>query len=185
MRYICAMGFAQFKERLSSLVAADTDPYARRRTVEPEDEEAPSVSHATTAVASPVPTDLGSRPDDRPIGKPAFAESLFVELVRGHQWRRAYDQLAPDCQEAWGSVEGFAVRYRHTGLSRISDVTIRATRILNNWTDDDSGLTYPLAAELHVRYSVLRGDATTIDVDQTIHVVAVARQWRTLCYPPR
>jgi hypothetical protein len=118
----------------------------------------------------------------RPRGNPAFSEALFVELMRAHQYRRAFDQLSSDCQRSWGSVEAFAAAQGSGEMRRVRGVSIKDVRYLSEWTDPAAGTTYQQVAELRVEYTV--GDRNpAIVFPRVVHLVPDSGRWRSLCYP--
>lgn len=118
----------------------------------------------------------------RPRANPAFAEALFVELMRAHQFRRAYDLLSSDSRRAWGSPQAFAAaQARGSGsMSRLRGVRVVAVRHLPEWTDAERGVTHHEVAELDADYVVGPDDAV---VTRVVHLVADSGKWRSLCYP--
>ena len=117
----------------------------------------------------------------RPRANPAFAEAVFVELMRAHQYRRAYDLLSTDCRRAWGSPELFAEAQAHGSMSRLRGVRVTAVRHLSEWTDLDRGLTHQDVAELDVEYTMSGADSPALS--RVVHLVADAGKWRSLWYP--
>jgi hypothetical protein len=118
----------------------------------------------------------------RPRGNPAFAEALFVELMRAHQYRRAFEQLSSDCQRMWGSAEGFATAQGAGAMSRVRGVRVNDVRYLPEWTDPGRGATYHEVAELQVEYTIGERDPGTV-LRRVVHLVPDAGRWRSLCYP--
>jgi hypothetical protein len=118
----------------------------------------------------------------RPRANPAFSEAVFVELMRARQYRRAFALLSPECQQSWGSLQAFIDAQRIGSLVQLRGVRVDDVRQLENWRDPDSGMVHEHAAELDVQYEL--GDATrTVSVPRTVHLVALAGGWRSLCYP--
>lgn len=123
------------------------------------------------------------RADDspsRPRANPAFAEAVFVELMRAHQYRRAFELLSPDCRRAWGSAEEFAAAQARGSMSRLRGVQVKAVRHLAEWTDKERGMTHQGVAELDVEYTMSGADPP---MTRVVHLVAHAGKWRSLCYP--
>ncbi|MHB8718809.1 MAG: hypothetical protein ACYDAC_07960 [Candidatus Dormibacteria bacterium] len=118
----------------------------------------------------------------RPRANPAFSEALFVELMRARQYQRAFSLLAPECQQSWGSVQTFIDAQRLGALAALRGVRVDAVRHLDGWRDPESGMVHDHAAELDVRYTVGRGEQE-VSVARTVHLVAHAGGWRSLCYP--
>jgi len=128
--------------------------------------------------------DAGVPPGDarRPRGNPAFSEALFIELMRAHQYRRAFEQLSADCQRSWGSSDAFVSAQAGSAMSHLRGVQVRGVRYLPEWTDPDRGATYNEVAELQVEYTI--GDRDPVRVlERVVHLVADAGRWRSLCYP--
>ena len=118
----------------------------------------------------------------RPRANPAFSEAVFVELMRARQYQRAYALLSPECQQSWGTLQRFIDAQRLGSLARLRGVRVLAVRHVEGWRDPDSGIVHDHAAELDVVYEM--GDATrTSSVPRTVHLVAHAGAWRSLCYP--
>ena len=117
----------------------------------------------------------------RPRANPAFAEAVFVELMRAHQYHRAFDLLSTDCRRAWGSAELFAAAQARGSMSRLRGVRVTAVRHLAEWTDVERGLTHLEVAELDVEYTMHGTDPAL--VTRVVHLVADAGKWRSLCYP--
>lgn len=117
----------------------------------------------------------------RPRANPAFAEAVFVELMRAHQYRRAYDLLSSDCRRAWGSPELFAAAQARGSMSRLRSVRVTAIRHLAEWTDIERGVTHREVAELEVEYT-MNGPEPAL-LTRVVHLVADAGKWRSLCYP--
>jgi hypothetical protein len=118
----------------------------------------------------------------RPRGNPAFSEALFIELMRAHQYRRAFEQLSTDCQRSWGSADAFVTAQSGSAMSRLRGVQVRGVRYLERWTDPDRGATYSDVAELRVEYGIGEGAAARM-LPRTVHLVADCGHWRSLCYP--
>lgn len=118
----------------------------------------------------------------RPRANPAFTEAVFVELMRAHQYRRAYALLSPECQQSWGSLQAFIDAQRIGALAQLRGVRVTEVRHLEGWRDPESGMVHECAAELDVLYDI--GSATgSLSVPRTVHLVALAGAWRSLCYP--
>ncbi len=118
----------------------------------------------------------------RPRANPAFTEALFVELMRAHQYRRAYDMLHADCRRAWGSVDAFAAAQGGGTMRRLRGVRVLEVRHLAGWTDETHGRAYRTVAELSVEYSV-GNDRDSTTVPRTVHLVSGEGRWWSLCYP--
>jgi hypothetical protein len=118
----------------------------------------------------------------RPPGNPAFSEALFVELMRAHQYRRAYSLLSEDCQLSWGSPEGFAEAQAASSMRNLRGVSVKEVRYLPEWTDTSRGRTYTDVAELDVEYEV--GDPDPVaKIRRVVHLVPGGGRWRSICYP--
>lgn len=117
----------------------------------------------------------------RPRANPAFAEAVFVELMRAHQYRRAFELLSSDCRRAWGSPEVFAAAQAQGSMSRLRGVHVKAVRHLDEWTDAERGLTHREVAELDVEYALTGAEPAA--VSRVVHLVADSGKWRSLCYP--
>lgn len=118
----------------------------------------------------------------RPRGNPAFSEALFVELMRAHQYRRAFGLLSDDCQHSWGSADRFAAAQGGGSMRRLQGVTVKDVRYLPEWTDTTRGTTYHEVAELDVEYRI--GDRTPATVvPRVVHLVPGAGRWRSICHP--
>jgi len=115
-------------------------------------------------------------------GNPAFSETLFVELVRGGQYTRAFALLAPDCQQRWGSAERFAEANREASLTRLDGVNVVGVRHLDEWIDPHRGDLHHGVAELDVEYAFATAQRPVV-LRRTVHLVAVEGRWRSLCYP--
>lgn len=118
----------------------------------------------------------------RPRANPAFAEAVFVELMRAQQYRRAFDLLSRDCQSSWGSPQAFAAAQGQGSMSRLRGVQVKAVRHLEEWTDPERDVIHHEVAELDVEYSL--GPAEAATVKRVVHLVADGGKWRSLCYPP-
>jgi hypothetical protein len=119
---------------------------------------------------------------ERPRANPGFSEAVFVELMRARQYRRAYALLSPECQQSWGSLQAFIDAQRIGALAQLRGVRVSEVRHLEGWRDPESGMVHECAAELDVLYDI--GSATgTFSVPRTVHLVALAGTWRSLCYP--
>ena len=127
--------------------------------------------------------DTGHHGDEprRPRGNPAFAEAVFVELMRAHQYRRAYEQLSAECRRSWGSADAFAAAQGDGSMSRLRGMRVTDVRYLPEWTDTAAGTTHRDVAELAVEYTV--GDRAPVTVPRVVHLVADGGRWRSLCYP--
>ena len=121
------------------------------------------------------------RPADRPRANPAFSEALFVELMRAHQYQRAYEQLAPDCQRSWGGAEAFAAAQRRQAVSRVRGVDVKGVRYVDGWVDPTTHLRHDHAAELDVEYTIGEPPQQTV-LRRSVHLVGHAGKWRSLCY---
>ncbi|MGD0834052.1 MAG: hypothetical protein ABSA40_06450 [Candidatus Dormibacteria bacterium] len=115
-------------------------------------------------------------------GDPAFSETLFVELIRGGQYARAFQLLAPGCQRRWGSAERFAGAHRGETGRELRGVNVVEVRHLGEWTDPAQGERHRDVAELDVEYAFANGGRTLV-LRRTVHLVAVAGRWRPLSYP--
>ena len=122
------------------------------------------------------------RPAGRPRGNPVFSEALFVELMRAHQYRRAFEQLTADCQRRWGTAEAFAAAQGASAMRRLRGVTVKDVRFLAEWTDPEAGTSYQEVAELKVEYAIGERDRAAV-VPRTVHLVPDRGRWRSICYP--
>lgn len=126
----------------------------------------------------------GYRADEslRPRANPAFTEALFVELMRAHQYPRAFAMLSSDCRTAWGSADSFASAQGGGPMRRLRGVRVLEVRHLPEWTDAEHGRTYREVAELQVEYTLgAGGDSAT--VPRVVHLVSDRGRWWSLCYP--
>ena len=128
--------------------------------------------------------DAGLQPGEprRPRGNPAFSEALFIELMRAHQYGRAFELLSADCRRSWGSADAFVAAQGGSAMSRLRGVQVKDVRYLDEWTDPDRGATYSEVAELHVEYTIGDRDPARV-LPRVVHLVADAGRWRSLCYP--
>jgi hypothetical protein len=168
------------------LVDAHTRTFWSRGALTPatlvETEPAPPSAAAGRAAALVAGHERGVTTSTRPRANPAFSEAVFVELMRARQYRRAYALLSPECQQSWGSLQAFIDAQRIGALVQLRGVRVDDVRQLENWRDPDSGMVHEHAAELDVQYEL--GDATRrVSVPRTVHLVAFAGGWRSLCYP--
>lgn len=120
----------------------------------------------------------------RPAGDPVFSETLFVELVRGEQYTRAFALLAPGCQRRWGTARSFADAHRGDARHRLRGVNVVDVRHLEEWTDPELGDRHRDVAELDVEYSFDAGTRVVV-LRRTVHLLAVAGKWRSLSYPEK
>lgn len=144
-----------------------------------------AVGRRANRVAEMIAAHDENRPAERPQrprANPAFAEAVFVELMRAQQYRRAYELLGRDCRRAWGSAEAFAAGQAGGAMSELRGMQVTAVRHLTEWTDIARGVTYHEVAELEVDYAVGAGEAAV--VSRVVHLVADNGKWRSLCYPP-
>ena len=118
----------------------------------------------------------------RPRGSPAFAEAVFVELMRSGQYRRAFEQLTADCRQRWATPEAFAAAQGEASMSRLQGVRVLEVRHLPEWKDRERGTTHTDVAELQVEYTVGEQRPPRV-IARTVHLVAEAGRWRSLCYP--
>ena len=137
-------------------------------------------------VVGPVPgaRRLNLRPPSRPRANPAFSEALFVELMRAGQLRRAFGQLSPECQAAWGTPDRFVAEQPSHALRAVQGVEIHDVRYLDQWTDPTTATAYTDVAELQVEYR-LSGGGRSRALRQTVHLVPVEGSWRSVFHPPR
>ena len=117
----------------------------------------------------------------RPRGNPAFAEAVFVELMRAHQYRRAFEQLSAECRRSWGSADAFAAAQGDGSMNRLRGMRVTDVRYLPEWTDSARGTTHRDVAELAVEYTL--GDRAPVTVPRVVHLVADDGRWRSICYP--
>jgi hypothetical protein len=168
------------------LVDAHTRTFWSRGALTPatlvETEPARPTAAAGRAAALVADHERGVTASTRPRANPAFSEAVFVELMRARQYRRAYALLSPECQQSWGSLQAFIDAQRIGALVQLRGVRVDDVRQLENWRDPDSGMVHEHAAELDVQYEL--GDARrSVSVPRTVHLVAFAGGWRSLCYP--
>ncbi|MFN2451081.1 MAG: hypothetical protein ABR541_01875 [Candidatus Dormibacteria bacterium] len=126
----------------------------------------------------------GPRPPGRPRANPAFTEALFVELMRAGQLGRAFTQLSPECQAAWGTPARFAAEQPGEALRAVQGVEIHGVRYLDRWTDPMTATPYSDVAELEVEYR-LSGGGRSRALRQIVHLVPVEGNWRSVYHPPR
>ena len=168
------------------LVDSHTRTFWSRGAVSPatlveSDDGTPAVARgrAATLVAD---HHRGAAVSGPPRANPAFSEAVFVELMRARQYRRAFALLSPECQQSWGSLQAFIDAQRIGAMVQLRGVEVDSVRRIEKWRDPESGMVHEHAAELDVRY--LLGDATrAVSVARTVHLVALAGTWRSLCYP--
>ncbi len=168
------------------LVDAHTRTFWSRGAIAPstlvETETTSPAPRPRRAAALVADHERGAGNSTRPRANPAFSEAVFVELMRARQYRRAYALLSPECQQSWGSLQAFIDAQRIGALTQLRGVRVDEVRQLDNWRDPDSGMVHEHAAELDVQYEM--GDGTrTVSVARTVHLVAFAGGWRSLCYP--
>jgi hypothetical protein len=120
----------------------------------------------------------------RPRGNPAFAEAVFVELMRARRYQRAFDQLAPECQRAWGGWGEFAAAQSHGAMRFLQGVEVREVRPVTEWRDPASGVVHAHAVELDADYTLDNGRRRQV-IRRTVHLVGVEGKWHSLCYPMR
>ena len=125
---------------------------------------------------------LGRGEARRPRGNPAFSEALFIELMRAHQYGRAFEQLSTDCQRSWGSADAFVAAQGASAMRRLRGVQVKDVRYLDEWTDPERGATYSEVAELQVEYTLGDRDPAHV-LPRVVHLVADSGRWRSLCYP--
>jgi hypothetical protein len=174
------------REERPHLVDAHTRTFWSRGALSPAtlvESDAPTAAAASGRAAVLVADhQRGAAGGALPRANPAFSEAVFVELMRARQYRRAFALLSPECQQSWGSLQAFIDAQRIGALAQLRGVQVDSVRKLDNWRDPDSGMVHEHAAELDVRYQI--GDATrTVSVPRTVHLVAFAGGWRSLCYP--
>jgi len=119
---------------------------------------------------------------ERPRANPAFTEALFVELMRAHQYQRAFAMLSHGSRRAWGSAEAFAAAQGSGPMRRLRGVRVLDVRHLSEWTDVDHRATYRDVAELDVEYTI-GSDRETVRVPRVVHLVSAEGRWWSLCYP--
>jgi hypothetical protein len=142
-----------------------------------------TLGRRVAALAAAVPSGFAApAPRPRAVGSAAFSEALFVELMREGRYERAYALLAPECQASWGSESNFAARQARSARESLLGVDVRSVRYLPQWTDPQRQLVHRDVAELDVAYTVLTGGREA-QLERTVHLVAVAGRWRSLCYP--
>ena len=174
-------------EERPHLVDAHTRTFWSRGAMSPSTLVEAEADDGTRGVAGRAATlvadhERGIGAGERPRGNPAFAEAVFVELMRARQYRRAWALLAPECQQSWGSVQPFIDAQRIGSLARLRGVRVVAVRHLRDWRDPDSGMVHTHAAELDVEYAFDDGNRG-VAVPRTVHLVAAGGTWRSLCYP--
>ena len=165
-------------ERDLRLVDEHTQTYwmpgaaAETTLVEAEPAESPRHAHAGGA----------DRSAGLPRGNPALCESLFIELMRGGQFARAFQLLAPECQRSWGSEGRFTELNQGGAMRNLAGVNVKASRKLEAWEDPVTHRRYDHAAELQVQYRFSKSGRETA-IERTVHLVGVDGKWRSLCYP--
>jgi len=160
---------------------ADTEPQ-RPADVESIGRTYWAPSPAAAQVAALVDAHERGGTSHRPRGNPAFAEAVFVELMRARQYRRAFDHLSGDCKQRWGSADRFAAAQATGAMRRLQGVSVKDVRFLPEWQDPDGGHTYHDVAELKVEYVIAAGDSATV-LPRVVHLVPDSGRWRSLCYP--
>jgi len=171
----------------ASLVDANT------RTFWARGDDAPRTLVEGSAVRNAVPSgrvaalvraheDGDQRRGGRPRGNPAFAEAVFVELMRAHQYQRAFAMLSRDCRSAWGTAEAFANAQGGGPMSRLRGVRVLEVRLLGEWVDGAHAVRYRNVAELDVEYAIASESSGTT-VQRTVHLVPEDGRWSSLCYP--
>ena len=154
----------------------------RPSTLVEADPDGPESSPDRRAASLVADHQRGVTAGGRPRANPAFSEAVFVELMRARQYRRAFALLSPECQQSWGSVQAFIDAQRIGALAQLRGVRVLDVRYLAGWRDPDSGMVHEHAAELDAQYTV--GDGRReMAVPRTVHLVAHAGAWRSLCYP--
>lgn len=119
---------------------------------------------------------------ERPAGDPAFTEMLFVELVRGQQYQRAFALLAPECRQRWGGAEAFAAAHRQGAHDLLLGARVASVRHLEEWVDPHGETRHRGVAELDVEYR-LGAPERPVLLRRTVHLVTVGGRWCSLCYP--
>jgi hypothetical protein len=124
------------------------------------------------------------RPDRVPgTADPAFAELLLVELLRAGSWDRAFAQLAPECQRAWGTPASLEAANAALGRS-LAGARVASVNALDRWEDEERGIAWEGVAELVVEYA-LRTRQGLRAVRRVVHLVDVDGRWRSVLFPPR
>ncbi len=145
--------------------------------------DTPVVSRRTRVTALLERHERGRAPSPgRPRANPAFAEAVFVELMRARRYERAFDLLAPDCRRAWGSADAFAAAQAGGAVRHLQGAKVTSTDSREDWIDPESGVAYNHVAELRVEYTLDNGRRSLV-VPRTVHLVGVAGQWLSICYP--
>jgi hypothetical protein len=122
------------------------------------------------------------RPDRVPgTADPAFAELLLVELLRAGRWDRAFAQLAPECQQAWGGPAGLAAVNADLGRS-LAGARVASVTALDRWEDAERGVAWEGVAELVVEYAV-RTPQGLRAVRRIVHLVDAGGRWRSILFP--
>jgi hypothetical protein len=121
-------------------------------------------------------------PVEAPEADPARSEERFVEHLREGRYEAAFDLLAASCQERWGSARAFAAG-QGSGAANLLGLSVRAVRRLPDWADAEGGCLHRDVVELDVDYQVRLSATTSATVSRTVHLVAAAGGWRSICYP--
>ncbi len=114
---------------------------------------------------------------------PAAVEGRLVELLREGSFEEAYALLALPCQERWGSARAFAAGHGASAQNLLG-LLVRGVRYLAEWSDDEGGCVHRDVVELDVDYRVRLAGSRAATVSRTVHLVATAGGWRSICYPP-
>ena len=145
--------------------------------------EAPRSRRLSEVVHGDVAALSGSAAQARPRGNPAFAEGVFVELMRARRFDRAFGLLPEECQRRWRSVSAFAAAHKTSGLGALRGAKVKEVRYREHWQDPASGTVHRLVAELDVEYTFLGRGLPSV-LEKTVHLAAVEGKWRPLCFPP-
>lgn len=138
---------------------------------------------AAMLAAHDAPAPTAARDRAELAADPGAVEGRLVELLREESFEEAYALLAVPCQERWGSAGAFAAGHGASARNLLG-LLVRETRYLAEWTDPEGGCVHRDVAELDVDYRVRLGGSRTATVSRTVHLVATAGGWRSICYPP-
>lgn len=172
----------------TALVDANTRTFWSRGAYAPatlvDGNQAAQGSHSRRVAALVEAHENGTRLEQggRPRANPAFTEALFVELMRAHQYQRAFGMLHRECRTAWGSADAFATAQGGGPMRRLRGVRVLEVRHLQEWTDTAHRRSFSHVAELDVEYT-LGSDAGSAVVQRTVHLVSDSGRWWSLCYP--
>lgn len=138
---------------------------------------------AAMLAAQNAPAPVAARAQVELAADPGAVEGRLVELLREEGFEEAYALLAIPCQERWGSARAFAAGHGASARNLLG-LLVREVRYLAEWSDAEGGCVHRDVAELDVDYRVRLAGSRTATVSRTVHLVATAGGWRSICYPP-